>query len=454
MYERRPADIVTGGGYDRPSQEVQKGLGSGMIRHEIRLASSRIPLLLAFIGCLSIAVTGPVNGLAEVNLTPQDVRIATWGDSWIRWGVGYLEEILGCEVSHFYVGGIEQALEDMVQFEAPENRFDIIITNLGCGDDAGGASWESIESGLRQVFRYLKSTGAVVVYNQVVPKSSYSKLVVEEGVVLVANISDGIMLDFEEGKGPVFHYYFDDGGGWHPSDEAYSLMLERTAKVMLDSGLVEWAEDRGGICAEASRLLSDATALIEAVEREGLDAAEFRRSLGMAKYILECGGCYTTSCVLTSHITDRLQPFVGHYDEIQIMFANVSEEIDRAEGQTIDVTRMRADYLQARVQWEGYRYEQTRDMLAKILSGVEKVVDCLAEISAMLSSASKVIEDARNLGMDTQEMDRSYSRAEIYWGQYDCGRTRQELQKILPERSILPAMAALGLLLLRRRASR
>lgn len=449
MYERRPGDIVTGGEYYRPGRDMQKRLGSGMIGHEIRLA----PLLFVFIGCLSIAVADPVDGLAEVNLTPQDIRIATWGDSWIRWGVGYLEEILGCEVSHYYVGGIDQALEDMVRFEDPGNRFDIIITNLGCGDDAGGASWESIESGLRRVFRYLKSTGAVVVYNQVVPKSSYSKLVVEEGVVLVANISDGIMLDFEEGKGPVFHCYFDDGGGWHPSDEAYSLMLERTAKVMLDSGLVEWAEDREGICAEASRLLLDASALIEAVEKEGLDAAGFRRSLGMAEYILERDCCYTTSWVLTSQIVDRLQPFVGHYDEIQIMFANVSEEIDRAEGQAIDATRMRADYRQARIQWEGYGYEQTRDLLAKILSDVERVLDCLAEISAMFSSASMVIDDARKHGMDTQEMDRSYSRAEIYWGQYDCERTRRELQKIIPESAIVPALVALSAFVLRRRVS-
>ena len=143
----------------------------------------KLCLLLALSAFLALTIAlgtgsgmGQQSGLGEdssANVSLQNEKIAVFsGSSFWEPFPPELGKILGREVEFFFHAATTTAgaLSSCNGFES--NKFGVIIVGFGGQDRLDGLSWEQTESSLREIFRRLKRTGAVVVYNQLVPDHS------------------------------------------------------------------------------------------------------------------------------------------------------------------------------------------------------------------------------------------------------------------------------------------
>jgi hypothetical protein len=397
--------------------------------------------------------------LGSLNLTSQNDRILIFWTSWGREPYAtHLGRMINRSVDSFILGGtqVEGALPDCERFKA--DKYGIVITGFGENDWYYGVPWEQTETDLRQLFQCLKDSGAIVVYVSVLSQrviqaaygfdyQPFDALCREEGVLVAPSFAEDIVTSARPGE-LVFNPYFDSGDRLHPNEEGYSVFAERTARVLLETGLAQPAQTCEGLSEQIPAMLSHAMDLIEAMEEKGADIQQAMKYYGSASYLYENQFYYTANWSLRERIIGPMESCLAGWDQISRMLDAANESIKALEQAGIDTARMRGDYALAQTYWQKYQYEETNTSLSKIVTDAGGVLDSLPEISEMFSRTSELIEDAKDKGMDTQQMDRSYNRAKIYWGQYEVERTREELLKIIPDMALLPLPPALALALL------
>ena len=365
---------------------------------------------LAITGIISlIALTAPIGVLGGEpsgeygNLTLQNERIAVFGSSWAAGCYGScLASIVGREVESFILAdtGVVGALQECALFKS--NEFGVIVTDFGSHDWwPQGRPWEEVEADFRNLLRCLKGSGAVVVYNQLVPESigyPTGPVCREEGVILVPEITEGIGLPLNISP----HFY--GGDPVHPTHEGYSVMAERTAVVLFDLGLVEsvqTCEDLSFAAAEFSR----AWELIGSATEMGAYTEPFRDHYATAEYLREKGFCYTANWSLHEGIIDPLESFLARWEGIEDLgtyfaglFKAANSSIHEMEGLDMDREHMlmKADYSRAEKAWDEHEYDAAKLYLEKVIARFEEipespviVIPCLIILAAFMSKTRK-----------------------------------------------------------------
>ena len=351
-----------------------------------RLLAVASVVFLALV-CVPHAVTGEDSGsaLGSLNLTPQNEKIAVFCSSWGEEPMGtHLGNILGREVESFTLGATNAggALASCSRYK--DNKFGIIVTDFGSHDRVDNLPWEVTENDLRQLFQSLKDSGAIVVYNELVLESygfPYGEVCREEGVILVPNITEGIMSpESTVGSGMsgiVLDPRFFAGDSSHPSNEGYSVMAERTAKVLLDTGLVQSAQTCVELSEQIPAVLSRAMELINAVAEKGADTQLAMKHYDLAEYLHENRFCYTANWSLRERIIVPLESVLAGWDEITGIFdaANTSITMIEEGGMSREAILMKADYSRAQKAWSEYDSETTRLYLDKVLAKAAEITE-------------------------------------------------------------------------------
>jgi len=307
---------------------------------------------------------------ASTNVSLQNEKIAVFGTSyaWEPFGP-HLKKITGLESAESFIYGattVGGALPYCGVFN--QNKFGIIVVEFGGEDRLHNIAWEQTEVDLRRLFRNLKNTGAVVVYNQVFPDSTdypYTELAIEEGVIPVPYITEGIVR-IESGKF-VFNPVFDGGDGTHPNDEGYSVMAERTAQALLDAGIVKNAETCKNPSANVTDLFSNATNLLEKAEQEGFDTEDVREAYSKAEYLWQNQFCYTTSWELKENIIAPITTALENMEEINQMFSEAEALIEEAKRKGTDTEEMETNHQYAETSWTRMDPSTAKHYLQKIL---------------------------------------------------------------------------------------
>jgi hypothetical protein len=339
-----------------------------------------------------IQVDGASSDSGYGNLTLQNDRIAVFGSSW---SAGYygscLGDIVGREVVSFILPdtGLVGAMDDCATFN--NTKFGIIITPFGANDYwPQGRPWEEVEKDLRQLLRLLKSTGAVVVYNQLIPESlGYltGQVCQQEGVILVPKIAEGIGLPMNLSP------WFFEGDPIHPSGEGYCVMAERTARVLLDSGLVESAQTCEDLSPHISTVFSQAQGIIDAAEAIGAYTQPFRDGYDLAEYIRDMDFCYTANWSLNRRVIDPLESFmtvwggVGNLEEyFSEMFETVNASIQDVYEMGLDreAMLMGVDYSRAEKAWNENDYDTAKFYLDKVQSRFEEIPETFSPTILLL----------------------------------------------------------------------
>ncbi len=319
------------------------------------------------------------------SLTLQNDRIAVFGSSWAAGCYGSsLASIVGREVESFILAdtGVVGALQDCGAFN--KTRFGIILTSFGGNDFwPQGRPWEDVEGDFRQLLRCLKSSGAVVVYNQLIPESygyNTGQVCREEGVLLVPGIAEGIGLPMNLSP----HFY--DGDPVHPSGEGYSVMAERTARVLLGSGLVQTARTCEDLSGTTALVFSRARDLIDGVDAIGGYTEAARDHFTTAEYLRANGFCYTANWSLHSRIIDPLESFLARWGEIEDLgtyfaglFESANSSIQELEGKGMnrEVMLMKADYSRAEKAWTEHEYDAAELYLEKVIAKFQEIPEPL-----------------------------------------------------------------------------
>ena len=330
---------------------------------------------------LPIQVHGVSSGNGHGNFSLQNDRIAVFGSSWSAWYYGpCLGDIVGREVASFILPdtGLVGAMGDCATFN--NTKFGIIVTTFGGNDYwPQGRPWEEVENDLRQLLRLLKSTGAVVVYNQLIPESfGYltGQVCQQEGVILVPNIAEGIGLPMNLSP------WFFDGDPVHPSGEGYCVMAERTARVLLDSGLVESAQTCGDLSPQIPTVFSRAQGIIDAAEAVGAYTQTFRDGYGIAEHVRDMGFCYTANWSLHRRVIDPLESFMAVWGGVGNLKEYFSELFETANASIQDIYEMGldreamlmgVDYSRAEKAWNENDYDTAKLYLDKVQSRFEEI---------------------------------------------------------------------------------
>ena len=341
-------------------------------------------LVLFLLVTVSLIPYSVVSG--SVNLTPQNQRIAVFSGSYF-WEPFPTElgRILNREVKFYCYEATTtpDALRVCSQFDT--DPFGIIIVGFGGQDRLEGLSWEQTENALREMFRRLKNTGAVVVYNQIVPDSSpfgynpSSQVCVEEGVILVANISEDIFVVYDPTSGLVFNPHFDEpGDNTHPNEEAYVVYAERTTKVLVENGLIQNTQICEGLSGQIPAVFSHATDLIDKIEEKGGDTQLANERYTIAQYIWDNWDheyYYTVNRSLHQRIIYPLESCLIAWDEITELFddANTSIITIEEKGMGREAIFMKADYSRAEKTWAEYDHDTTKSYLDKVLTKAEEI---------------------------------------------------------------------------------
>lgn len=325
---------------------------------------------------LPLYVSGASPG--DGNLTLQNERIAAFGSSWICGG--WLGDIVDRDVETFVLPstGVVGALGDCPSFN--NTKFGIIVTDFGSYDFWPlERPWEDIEGGLRELIRCLKSTGAVVVYNQLFPDAAeydIGQLCREEGVIHVTNLTEGIGVPLE--LNPMF--LEDDPV--HPNGEGYGIMAERTARVLLDVGLVESARTCEDLSSSIPSIFSRARDLIDSVEAIGAFVDIYRDHYVRAGYVRDMGFCHTANLSLHRRIIGPLESFMnvwagvgnlGTYFSERFESANSSIEEVAAMGLDREAMLMDVDYSRAEKAWMEHDYDTAELYLDKVQARFEEI---------------------------------------------------------------------------------
>ena len=336
---------------------------------------------MVLVGALLCLGPPPAFAIVGDNVTQlQNEKIAVFGSSWsMEPYPTHLSLILDREVKSFIYGstGSEGAIELCAIFNEPENKFGIIVVDFGSHDWYIRMPWNETDKNLRELFQRLKQTESVIVYNQLVPDtyqgyghyyeySPYSKLVLEEGVILVPNTSKGI------GAPNALNPHFIHGDPIHPIRVGFILMAERTAKVLRDTGLVKWADTWANLSIDAPGLLSKAQDLITQLEAKGVNTTYARWRLELTQYLNDDESYYTMKWQIENELITPLTAMLDHWGEIQAMFVQANQTIKtlEEEGRTRDLLQSKPDYERAEEHWGQYDYEETKNSLQRIIDRV------------------------------------------------------------------------------------
>jgi hypothetical protein len=268
-------------------------------------------------------------GSSGANLTPQNDRVMVFTDSWgTDYYVEFLSVILGREVlllrNAIPGGTLVDSIALASSIAEPGHECGIVITNFGSRDVAQDLPWGEIEVNMREFFRLLKATGAIVVYNQIPPESKYpfGKICEEEGVIRVPE--DYWVYDLCKGD-PVagFEGFSEVWGGSHPGPWGAAVMAERTARVMVDAGIIDLVEpcdlesfDFAGLCSTASQLIDEVKRLDSAAETVSANTEGMEDYLRMAEPIREAGAGFATRWLLRDWIIEPLNMTVERWDDV------------------------------------------------------------------------------------------------------------------------------------------
>ncbi len=332
-----------------------------------------------------VAVVGQGSGVGPGNYsgTLQNDRIAVFGSSyaWEPYGT-HLGRIVGREVESFISGatGAGGALDGCSVFNT--EKFGIIVTDFGSWDAMVGAPWSEIEVNLRELFQRLKASGAVVVYNQLIPDSSdvgeyaFARVCREEEVYLAPNITEGIATGIPDASGTGFTILVDPvfkPSGEHPCDEGYSIMAERTARTLFEVGLVEREEPCEGLSLDVPGLFANATDLLKKAEQEGFDTEAIREAYSMAEYLWENQHCYTTSWELEEEVLEPLVNTFENLDEVTQMFSRAEALMDEAREKGMNTDEMETNHEYAETSWRRMDPSIAKYYLQKILDLEEEI---------------------------------------------------------------------------------
>ena len=363
--------------WTKPKGRESRGRAS---RPDLRLeAQSRAscPRLLAMASvvflllvCVPHAVWSEDSASAlSLNLTPQNERIGVFCGSWGREPMGtQLGIITGREVESYIIGAANAGAVLSSSSRYEDDKFGIIVTDFGSHDRLDDLPWEVTDNDLRQLFQSLKGSGAIVVYNEIVPESygfPYGEVCREEGVILVPNITQGIGLPRD------LNPWFFGGDVGHPIEEAYYIFAERTAEVLVDYGLAQhaWTFEAGQIPA----VFSLATDLINAVEERGADTQLAMKYYDLAEYIWDTWNheySYAVNRSLHERIIGPLESCLAGWDQVTELFdtANASIATIEEAGMTRETILMKADYSRAQKAWTEYDIDATGTYLDKVLA--------------------------------------------------------------------------------------
>ena len=311
-----------------------------------------------------------------LNLTPQNERVACFGSSWVGYSFPtHLGQIIGREVEPFVYGGAssEDALSVCQIFEKPENKFGIIVTNFG--NDVRTLSWEQIEKNLHELYQRLKDTGAIVVFDCYVSETygfPYRELCKREGVILAQEINEGI------GTPGNLDPLFFEGDASHPSEEGYCLFAERTARILLDNGLIQTAKTCEELPVQIPAVFSNATDLINEMKTKGADIQLAEKQYAIAQFIWDNWNhqyCYTVNWSLNERIIGPLGTCLESWGQITTLFNDANKSITTIEeqGKGKQALPMKADYSRAQNAWAEYDTETTKTYLEKVLTKAAEI---------------------------------------------------------------------------------
>ena len=332
-------------------------------------------LVLLFVPML-VSGAGSGNVSQNLNLKPQNERIATFGCPAVgRSFPTHMEHIIGGEdtIPYFSVIGLAKSTEETVPycdwFKEPENKFGIIIYPIGGLDYLYEVPWEKTDIYTREIFQRLKDTGAIVVAFAPFPwfEENSSRLSQEEGVVFAPDVIKDVAGD---------PYLMADQ--IHENDEGYGIMAERVAEVLLEAGLVQWAETCENQPQDVPKLFSKAIGLFEEAEEKGIPAncvSKARADYAMAEYLWENRHCCTARWELEEKVIpvldSLLETMLEHSDEISDMFSRANATITKAKQEGVadrTITIMEGYYANAEGKWKECDLENTEYFLQKVIT--------------------------------------------------------------------------------------
>jgi hypothetical protein len=338
------------------------------------------------------------SGLGSLNLTPQNNRILVFWTSFGREPYPtHLGRITNRSVESFIleVAVAGDALAECSR--VTRSKHGIIITGFGEGDWYHRVPWEKTETDLRQLLRCLKESGAIVVYTSTlsdpVAQAGYgfgyqpfNALCREEEVVLITDLLLDICTDDSEPGRLVFKPYLDSGDHIHPSEEGYSVMAERTAQGLLDTGLVQTIQIGGELSGQIPAMLSHAMDLINAMEEKGADIQLAMEHYYLAEYLYQNRYYYTANWSLYERIIEPLETCLAGWSQTMELFdaANASITATEEAGMSREAILMEADYSRAQKAWNEYDSDTARKYLDKVLSASEPEQALLAILLAVL----------------------------------------------------------------------
>lgn len=177
------------------------------------------------------------------NAPPRNLDVCCFGDSLVS-GVGaptpeqsypgQLADLIERQVTAWGRPGdtAGQALKRLEGFSQQE--FGLVVVTLGGNDIIQRRQWADTEGHLREVFRGIQATGAVVAFTGVTGPLNptrnglYKKLCRQEGVLFIPEIMDGILANPELKADEI-----------HPNAAGYRLIAERVAAGLREAGLVD-----------------------------------------------------------------------------------------------------------------------------------------------------------------------------------------------------------------------
>ena len=429
-----------------PSDKLSAGLRRYSSAMSFRSALGMV-LLLAMLAVPALVRGSETStGSLSANVTLQDDRVMVFSNSF--GGLHYtnfLGIILGREASRMGQSGgitLAGALSQTSFLSEPGNEFGIIITNYGSADCERGYPWEQIETDLKELFRRLKATGAIVVYNQIFPESEYpfGRICEEEGALRVPE--DYWINDLGDPEG--VERLGMPWGRSHPSFWGQLVLAERTARVMLDAGIVDWVEpcemdssDFAELYLAASQLIDQVQALDQASEGVDVDTEGILDYLAMAEPLYEKGAYFATRWLLRDWIMEPLTITVERWDDI------------------LELSRLRErDFNQTTMDWQPREWIKDPSHLGgapisppdnlsqeTLPYRLDSILDKWDEVKGMFAQAMECIETLKEQGDTRNEMicSATYSKAEQEWLEYDYDGTCSALNSIVakcPEPSI------------------
>jgi hypothetical protein len=278
--------------------------------------------------------------------------------------------------------GVVGALGDCPSFN--NTRFGIIVTDFGSFDFWPlERPWVEIEGGLRELLACLKSTGAIVVYNQLFPESpeyDIGQLCREEGVIHVPNVTEGIGVPLD------LNSYFLDDDPVHPNGEGYGIMAERTARALLDAGLIESARTCEDLSSSLPLAFSRARDLIASVGAIGTFVQPFRDHYERAEYVRDMGFCHTANLSLQNRIIDPLESFMATWGGVGDLGTYFAERFETANASIVKAADMGVDrellfmemhYSMAEKAWGDHDYDIAKLYLDKVQDRFEKIPEII-----------------------------------------------------------------------------